>query len=66
MRIEVIKIFRDTPVSFPGGTVTIICKESKYPKPTIPEVKKRLREVGFCDDKATLDFKFISKGGTNE
>lgn len=66
MRIEIIKIFRDTPVSSPGGKIQIVCKESQYPKPTISEVKERLRKVGFCDDKATIEFKFTSKEAINE
>ena len=49
-RIKVLSVTRDTPVSCPGGIVTILCKKAISPNPPLSVVKKRLKRVGFCDD----------------
>jgi len=56
--IEIIGISRDTPVSSQTGKVTIICKKAKSPRPSIGEVRKRLLEIGFCNDKTIFEIKF--------
>ena len=53
--INIVKIYRDTPVSNPGGIVTIVCEKAEAPRPSINIIIERLKEVRFCDHNATFN-----------